>query len=272
MKTFNEKLREKFILRSDYIIILKQQKLQKDVQDTFYFLSFDGFEKACMLAKTARGNEVRDYFILLRKFIDYYKEHFSNKILELTNKKGYIYIILVNKNKQILKVGSTSKEMRKRLYGYSTGKDTHPDIKFIMIVDKAKDIEECVNIFLKNFNYKNKKELYKIDIDTLKAIIFGCAELNQKYSKIIKDSNFNNKDHDAYIVYDDVEHIDTENNVIGYEREMKIKKMNDISKKGYRKVSKKGSKKTSKKTSNKGSKKTSKKGSKKTSKKVYKKK
>lgn len=73
LKTFNEKLREKFILRSDYIIIRKKEKLQKNIQDTFYFLSFDGFEKACMLAKTPRGNEVRDYFILLRKFIDYYK-------------------------------------------------------------------------------------------------------------------------------------------------------------------------------------------------------
>ena len=48
LRTFNEKLREKFILRSDYIIIRKIQKSQKNIQDTFYFLSFDGFEKACI--------------------------------------------------------------------------------------------------------------------------------------------------------------------------------------------------------------------------------
>jgi hypothetical protein len=128
-----------------------------------------------------------------------------------------------------------------------------------MIVDKPKDIEECVNIFLKNFNYKNKKELYKIDIDTLKAIIFGCAELKQKYSKIIKDSNFNNKEHDAYIIYDDVEHLDTKNNVIGYEREMTIKKLNPLPIKTPKKISKKTSKRISKKTT----KKTSKRGHKK---------
>ena len=270
LKKFNEKLREKFILSQDYTIIRKKQKSQKDIQDTFYFLSFDGFEKACMLAKTQRGNEVRDYFITLRKFIDYYKGHISNKILELTKDKGYIYVILVNKNKKILKVGSSKTEMRKRLYNYSTGKDTHPDLKFIMIVDNPKQVEKCINIFLKKANYKNKKELYKIYVDKLKVIILVCAEINANLSEVIKNSDFNDKDHDAYIIYDDVEHIDTENNVIGYEREMKIKKFNEEPNNPPKKVSKRASKKVSKKVSKKASKLMSKRVSKKVSKKASK--
>ena len=37
--------------------------------DIFYYLSFDGFEK---------GNAVREYFIILRKFIEYYRHHIAN--------------------------------------------------------------------------------------------------------------------------------------------------------------------------------------------------
>ena len=257
LKKFNEKLREKFVLGRDYEIIRIKQKLQKNIQDAYYFLSFDGFEKACMLAKTQRGNEVRDYFILLCKFIDYYKEHFSNKILELAKNEGCIYVILANKNKRIFKVGSSTTEMRKRLNNYSTGKDTHPDVKFIMIVDNPKQVEKCINVFLKKKNYKNKKELYKVDIDMLKTIILGCSELNAKYSNIIKNSDINNEDHDAYIIYDDVEYLDTSNNVIGYERELKIKKMDLSTTKNSKKTSKNVSKKISKKSSKKGSKKYS---------------
>ena len=73
LKRFNEKLRTSFELNDDYIIVRKERKLEKNLPNTFYFLSFNGFEKACMLAKTKKGNEVRDYFILLRKFSDCYK-------------------------------------------------------------------------------------------------------------------------------------------------------------------------------------------------------
>ena len=69
---------------------------------------------------------------MLRKFIDYYKQHFSDKILELTKTHKYIYILLVNKNKKIFKLGRTG-NIRKRLQAYATGKDTHPDILILNI-------------------------------------------------------------------------------------------------------------------------------------------
>jgi hypothetical protein len=81
---------------------------------------------------------VRDYFIMLHKFIDYYKVHISNKIIDLTKKNKYVYIILVNKNKNLFKPGRTD-NIKNRLRNYATGKDTHPDIRFIMIVDDAKE-------------------------------------------------------------------------------------------------------------------------------------
>ena len=47
-----------------------------------------------------------------------------------------MYIIQVNKNKNIQKLGRTI-DIRKRLYSYARGKEKHTDIKFIMIVDNV---------------------------------------------------------------------------------------------------------------------------------------
>ena len=141
-----------------------------------YFLSLDCFEKICMESRTEKGKAVRDYFILLRKFIDYYKTHFASNINMLAKKNKYVYIILVNKDKNIQKFGRTE-NMRKRLYTYATGKEKHPDIKFILIVDDPKQVENCTKVFIEKYKFKNKQELYKIEHDKLKSIVFDCAQM-----------------------------------------------------------------------------------------------
>ena len=58
-----------------------------------------------MASRSERGNQVRDYFILLRKFINYYRQHIANKIIDMTKNNKYIYILLVNKGKDLFKLG-----------------------------------------------------------------------------------------------------------------------------------------------------------------------
>jgi len=149
-----------------------------------------------MLSRTPKGDSFRDYFITLRKFVDYYKKHFANKINSLIEKKKYVYIILANKN--IQKFDRTI-DMRKRLYNYAIGKDTHPNIKFIMIVDDPKKVEKCTKVFIKKFKFKNKQELYKIDHDLLKQFVFSCADMTQSLHD--KFNEYRNK-YDTYVVYD----------------------------------------------------------------------
>jgi phage anti-repressor protein len=243
-KKFYERLREKYVHNIDFIIKRKINPGSKTAKRVEYFISLDCFEKICMESRTSKGEAVRDYFIILRKFINYYKTHFANSINKLVNKKKYVYIILVDKNKNIQKFGR-SIDIRKRLYTYATGKATHPDIKFIMIVDNPKNVENCVKIFIDKYKFKNKQELYKIDYDILKSVIFDCAEITKNINDKIKNKN----DYDTYIVYDEYdenEFIDSNNNFIGYEKTYK-KSSNKLSKK----VSKKTSKKSSKKLSNK---------------------
>ena len=74
-KKFEERLRTNFILRKDYEIIRYLQKSVKGKKDVQYMLSFEGFEMVCMVSNTEKGKVFRDYFIMLRKFIDYYKDN-----------------------------------------------------------------------------------------------------------------------------------------------------------------------------------------------------
>jgi phage anti-repressor protein len=225
-KKFYERLRTNYTLNKDYIIKRKKQKSMKGEQDTFYYLSFDGFEKVCMSSRSEKGNAVRDYFITLRKFIEYYRQHIANNINSMAKKGKCIYIILANKDKSIFKVGRT-KDMRKRLYSYATGKDKHPDIKFIMLIEDAKKVEDCMKVFANKYKLRGNQELYKINLDTLKNIVFDCAILNDAFNKMIE----NNKDLDSYIVYneEEEEYLDKDNNKIGY----------DMIKKPIKKLSKK---------------------------------
>ena len=248
---FHERLRDKYILNEDYVIKKTLNKLSKGVQDTFYFVSFDGFEKICMKSKTEKGNQVRDYFIILRKFIDYYKNNFANNINTLAKSNKSIYILMVNKDKQILKPGM-AKNIRKRLLSYATGKDKHPDILFIMLVNDPKQVERCVKIFAKTYKFRGNQELYKMNFDMLKSIVFDCAKLTQDITNKINESD----KYDTYVVFDDsksFEYIDLNNNIIGYEKGIKSKKK--ISKKISKKLNKKTTKKTTKKSTKKSTKK-----------------
>ena len=67
-KEFYKRFRNKYILNIDYIIIRKNKQKEKGVKDAIYYISFDIFEKICMSSKAQKAEQVRDYFIKLRKF------------------------------------------------------------------------------------------------------------------------------------------------------------------------------------------------------------
>jgi phage anti-repressor protein len=159
-KKFYERLRKNYVLNIDFIIKRKINPGSKTAKRIDYYLSLECFEKICMESRTPKGEAVRDYFIVLRKFINYYKIHFANTINKLAQTKKYVYIILVDKNKNIQKFGRTI-DMRKRLYSYATGKASHPDIKFIMIVDEPKRLKIVLKYLLTNTNLKINKNYIK---------------------------------------------------------------------------------------------------------------
>jgi len=169
---------------------------------------------------------------MLRKFIDYYRQHFADKIMELTQTNKFVYILLVNKNKNIFKVGRTG-DIRKRLQTYATGKDNHPDIKFIMIVNDDKKVENCSKLFLKVKQFKANKELYKTNLDYLKKTVFNCAKMDDDLIKEIENAD----KYDSYVIFDNsntLEYVNLNNATIGKPEELtnsrKTKKTKKIKK------------------------------------------
>jgi len=214
--SFKERIRTTLTLSLDYMIMREMKKLTKGVSDAHYMLSFEGFERLCLASTTKKGNEFRDYFIMLRKFIDYYKEHITDKILELTKTNKFMYILAVNKKTNIFKLGRTG-DIRKRLQAYSTGKETHPDIKYILIVEDDKRVERCSKAFIRAQQYKGNRELYKLECDTLKKVIVGCAEID----KVFTDELARNKELDTYVIFDDsktIEYLNLNGDIIGMEK------------------------------------------------------
>jgi len=193
---FYKRIRTKYTLNKDYIIIIDNHFKIKMKKYSNYYISFDTFEKICMVSHSVKADKVRDYFIILRKFINYYKNYFVDSInneIKL-NLNKCIYIILTNKNKNIFKFGNTD-NIKKRLKVYTTGLDKHPDIQYIVVVDNPKEIEKCVKLLLANKQYKINHEVYQVSIDYIKNIISLCIDINiNDY-----DDNKNN----AYIVFDD---------------------------------------------------------------------
>ena len=228
IKKFVERIREKYKHGSDYIIIRKKKKDKsvkgvKQDKETYYFLTFDCFEKICMMSHAEKANDVRDYFIILRKFISYYREHFADKINDLVNKDGGVYILLTNKNKNIFKFGKADKNFRQRFKSYATGHDKHPDIKFIMHTSDPQAVEKCTKLFTTINQVRGKSELRKIDINILKEIMFSCALLDTKFNKIDLEEA---KKYDAYIIFEDgdeLEYINIRGDIVGYEKVIKTK-------------------------------------------------
>jgi phage anti-repressor protein len=198
-KEFYDRFRKRYKINEDYEIDKLSIRKTQNIKQTIYYITFDTFERICMMSKSKKANLVRDYFIVLRKFIDYYKDSFNNMIIDdiISGKGKYIYIILVNKYKNIFKLGQTE-DIRKRLKGYITGKDSHPDIKFIMRINNAKIIESCAKANFKFFEFKKNQEIYKVDINTIKGIIKNCVELQKEKDYIDKQNNKS-----AYIIFDD---------------------------------------------------------------------
>lgn len=223
-KKFYIRFRENYKVQQDYVIVRLNNK-KRNEKKVIYYISFDTFEKICMASRTKKADQVRDYFVTLRKFIDYYKNNISDMILKKASKQPTkcIYIILANKKKNIFKFGQT-KDLRSRLRSYMSGKNTHPDIKFIAIVSHPKSVEKCAKLFMKQFQHKPNQEIYKVDIDVIKKVAAKCAGIDKYVDEIDR-----NADSDAYVIYDDksfdsIDYLDEQGHIIGYEKKIEKKK------------------------------------------------
>lgn len=149
----------------------------------------DCMKKICMLSASAKSDEVRTYFIKIEKLLDKYKQVIIDElnkkvgILEQNQKPkinpkcGVIYVIRSSKTTEdIFKLGRSKKFLARFMVHNSIEAD---DIEILLLyeTDNIVQVENCVKNALKTKQYRKRKEIYQVDIDTIKHVISGCDDI-----------------------------------------------------------------------------------------------
>jgi len=162
------------------------------------------FKRLSMMSRTAKAEEVRNYFIAIEEHLDKYKGYIItglNKKLEKYEKElkptpeiaktNVIYILKTNQDiENVYKLGK-SKEFKSRL---ATHQSSHPeklDIVYVYETEMIDKVENCLKSLLKDMGYRKRKEFYEIDINILKQLIKTCDCMSltiRKNPKLLKDS------------------------------------------------------------------------------------
>ena len=149
------------------------------------------FKLMAMQSKTKKATQVREYYYELEQVIDRYKEYIiaglKNKIKKLENNqkpkinpsKGIIYIIQTADDIDHYKVGKT-KNLKQRLKQYNGDKKDDIIPLYIYETDDIDEVERCIKVYAKKYQYRKYKEIYKTDINMLKDLINDCGEFNEK--------------------------------------------------------------------------------------------
>ena len=132
-KSFLKKtLMETYTINKDYTIV-KSQESKVGKPSEIILLNPKCFKLLCMLSKTKKANEVREYYLTLEELVEQYKDYIidglQQKIIKLENnqkpkinsKKGIIYVIQTSDDTGLYKVGRT-KNLTKRLNSYNADK------------------------------------------------------------------------------------------------------------------------------------------------------
>jgi hypothetical protein len=79
---------------------------------------------------------------------------------------------------------------------YNVGKIYELPIVFIFKIDDIKNVEKCIKENLKKYQYKNKTEIYKINLEFIKDTVEYCSKKNalllKKNLKLLKNKTILN--------------------------------------------------------------------------------
>ena len=143
------------------------------------------------MSKTKKAYEVRNYFIQVEKLVDKYKnyiiEGLKDKVQQLENNqkpkinptKGIVYIIQAADGVGFYKIGKTANK-KARLQNYNTDKANDISFLYEYEADDIHEVEKCIKKYGKKYQYRKHKEIYKVNINTLKDLIADCDKFENK--------------------------------------------------------------------------------------------
>lgn len=154
-------------------------------------LTADCFKMLCMQSKTRKAAEVRAYFLSVEKTLFRYREEImgamnsrigvlernqrqSSVIAEI--KGGVIYIIKASAElDSVFKIGK-SFQFAKRVQSHGSAMADSIDIVYVYKTKCADKVEKCMKLMLKEKQYRKYKEVYQIDLASLKKVITACDD------------------------------------------------------------------------------------------------
>ena len=161
------------------------------------FLTPDCFKRLCMRSRGRKAEDVRTYFIEVEGLVLRYKDHMMagmqaeidrlerGDARHAANKKqpgnvpvgGYIYVVRASERlSSIFKIGR-SKNLRRRLREHQSSRADDLEVMFVFRVENVKAVERCVKVTLSEKRYRPYREVFKLDLDVLKAVVNGCDAL-----------------------------------------------------------------------------------------------
>lgn len=163
-------------------------------------LTPEAAKKICLMTKSKKGNDVRQYFIDIElafyKFKDHIIDSLTRKIEQLENNqkpkintsKGIIYVFraLNTENTSLYKIGRT---INSKTRFSSHNSPLANDLEVIMSyeADNVAQLEQCVKVIMKQAQYRKYKEIYEVDLDIIRTVIKDCdANLKQFNDRIDK--------------------------------------------------------------------------------------
>lgn len=149
------------------------------------------FKRLAMMSRTAKAEEVREYFLKIEAHLEKYKNYIinaMNKKIEKYEKElkpqptikseGVIYVLKTNEDIEgVYKIGRT-RDFQARI---KTHQSSHPDkleIAYVYETENIEYVEKCLKDLLKDKAYRKRKEFYEIDTDILKELIVQCECLH----------------------------------------------------------------------------------------------
>jgi phage anti-repressor protein len=280
-----ELLKVNFIKDKDYIEtkIINKKQGKGGHNKLNVMLTYDCFKMLCMISRSEKSKQIREYYIEIEKHLFKYREEiieslhekigikYSNKkIMEENKKEHIIYVLKVDRSSDIYKIGKTS-ILKKRFSNYKVGNINEYEIVYVFKTkpELLDEIEKCIKVNLNSNTYNTSSdEIIKLDLDRIIETINFCSKKETKTLYAKNNEEYANKNMAWFLFIDkdeDNKHVfDQLKDRLFNELKKDIKKS---SKKSSKKTSKKPSKKIFKKPSKRQSKQTSKKSSKKSSKK-----
>lgn len=159
----------------------------------------DCFKHLCMMSQTQKAKEVRLYFLNIEKIVRKYHQEIQNKIkkeLELVkynqkpktkpNLKGKVYVFeAFNTEDTLYKLGNTD-DLEKRLNTYNTGLANNLKILFELEVNDVEMVENCAKAFLKQYQYRKRKEVYETSLEIISGMLDKCKVFSESITDFFK--------------------------------------------------------------------------------------